>query len=250
MIYSHIKHKTFNFPCGEMQVNLCESPRNACGELINVGFEFKKNDDIIELLQYCEILKRNGYTLNNLRMDYVPFSRQDRPNETGECFSLKVFCDLINSLEFKFVHITDPHSDVTPALIKNVLVTPQEDIFKESVDSWTLFISPDAGSTKKIHKLARKYKDVKVLQCMKERNTQTGAITKTTTLDCFPLDNYTCWIIDDICDGGRTFTEIANILRGWNAKSIKLFITHGFFTKGMEVFSLIDEIYTKDGRVK
>jgi ribose-phosphate pyrophosphokinase len=45
-------------------------------------------------------------------------------------------------------------------------------------------------------------------------------------------ENSILYVIDDICDGGRTFIELANVIKlaGVKYKSLNLFVTHGFFT--------------------
>jgi ribose-phosphate pyrophosphokinase len=55
-----------------------------------------------------------------------------------------------------------------------------------------------------------------------------------------------CAIIsDDICDGGYTFIKIAEQLKAKGAERIVLFVTHGIFSKGLEVFDgLVDEVIT------
>lgn len=39
-------------------------------------------------------------------------------------------------------------------------------------------------------------------------------------------------IIDDICDGGATFIDLARQLSKCDPKSITLFVTHGIFRNG------------------
>jgi ribose-phosphate pyrophosphokinase len=239
----------FNFPTGEMQVTVKLKEKIEIADMI---FEFKKNEDIIELLLTCDALKRQRVSLDTLYMAYVPFSRQDRAANIGESLSLKVFCDLINGLGFQKVVICDPHSDVTPALLNNCVVKPQwlgfNSIFEDKKDFY--LISPDGGALKKIYKLAAKVDCKEVLEFGKARDTKTGEITATT----FPhrdLAGADCYIIDDICDGGKTFTEIAKILKTQGVGKIILCVTHGFFTKGLGVFDgLIDEIHTMKGQVK
>ena len=52
-------------------------------------------------------------------------------------------------------------------------------------------------------------------------------------------------IVDDICDGGRTFTGIAKALKNKNAGNIYLAVSHGIFSDGFEKFiGLIDGIFT------
>jgi ribose-phosphate pyrophosphokinase len=43
-------------------------------------------------------------------------------------------------------------------------------------------------------------------------------------------------IVDDICDGGRTFIELAKVLREYGPSQITLYVTHGIFSKGFNVF--------------
>jgi ribose-phosphate pyrophosphokinase len=224
----------------------------------NVLFTFEKNEDIIELLLYCDAVTRTGIPLGTLTMPYVPFGRQDRVRQ-GQAFSLAVFATLINALGFRQVVINDPHSDVTPALIHNCRVIEQWEPISELIHTnvrapfW--LVSPDAGALKKTHKLAQMMLTVfpmqhilapclGVVEASKQRNMMNGDITGTVVhIDaCDPQATY-C-IVDDICDGGRTFIELARALRVKGAKTIHLYVTHGFFTKGTQVFAgIIDRVY-------
>jgi ribose-phosphate pyrophosphokinase len=242
-------HK-FVFPCGEPHIKLFDYEP---GHRVSLHFIYQKAEDIIDLLLVCDALKRENMILEGIAMPYVPFGRQDRVNVAGEPLSIKVFADLINSCGAKVVEITDPHSDVTTVLIKNVKVKHQHEVFDRFINGREPFflISPDAGALKKIYKLAEKLKNCyEVVQCSKIRNVVTGEITGVEV----HRNNFVqkdCVIVDDICDGGRTFVEIAKVLKTLNCGKIILCVTHGFFTKGLEVFNgLIDEIYTMNGKIK
>jgi ribose-phosphate pyrophosphokinase len=58
-------------------------------------------------------------------------------------------------------------------------------------------------------------------------------------------------MVDDICDGGRTFIELAKELRGMGAEKVHLYVTHGFFTKGLSVFDgiidVVDAVHYRAG---
>lgn len=79
----------------------------------------------------------------------------------------------------------------------------------------------------------------------KKRDSNTGVITGTISKD----DAYKgkdCWIVDDICDGGRTFIEIAKLIRN-DVKSLHLAVSHGIFSKGLEELNQwFDSIWTTD----
>ena len=53
-------------------------------------------------------------------------------------------------------------------------------------------------------------------------------------------------IVDDISDGGRSFIELAAVLRKRNVGKIYLYVTHGIFSKGLDVLfeAGIDEVFT------
>lgn len=247
-------HKMFKFPCGEMHVQYEKTECIDCDE-VDIYFNFENMDDIFELLLCANALKHQEIKINILDISYVPFGRQDRINNEGECFSLEVFADLINSIGAKKVIVIDPHSDVTTALIKNCVVIQQHEVFKHyffGKDNFYL-VSPDGGALKKIYKLAKEVDCLGVIECSKKRNTKTGEITGVEVHLPVSLINEDCYIVDDICDGGRTFIEIAKEIKKCSTFTGKiiLMITHGFFTKGLEVFdNLIDEIYTLKGRIK
>ena len=49
--------------------------------------------------------------------------------------------------------------------------------------------------------------------------------------------------MDDICDGGRTFIELAKALKVDGPRSVWLYVTHGIFSQGFGVFA---GIFTTD----
>ncbi|UOF78247.1 phosphoribosylpyrophosphate synthetase [Caudoviricetes sp.] len=242
-------YESFTFPCGEIHVRLKDySPYSS----VSIKFEFQKSDELITLLLIRDAIDRAGLSLDTIEMPYVPFSRQDRVNVEGEPLSIFVLAKVINLCQARSVRIVDPHSDVTAALISRCEVIKQHEVFKNYFkgisDFW--LISPDQGALKKIYKLSANVDCVGVIEFTKNRDIRTGEIVSIdTTMEDFRGKD--CYILDDICDGGKTFVEIAKILKKRNCGKIVLMVTHGFFTKGLEVFGgLIDEIYTKNGRVK
>lgn len=254
MIQGSIPHKTFNFPSGEMHVVLNFSD-DVYGDKVHINWYFERTDEVVELLLYHNAVVEAGYKVDMLNIPYFPFSRQDRVATHGDAFSLKVICDLINSLNIERVITYDAHSDVLPALVKNLCNFKQADIFYPMINHWNIpvvLVSPDGGSLKKIYQLASQLNITpEVVECSKSRNPKTGEITKT-VVHSEPgfLTNKVCVIVDDICDGGRTFIEIAKAIRRYDApEKVVLMVTHGLFTKGLQVFDgLIDEIYTRKGR--
>ena len=202
-----------------------------------------------------DALKRltNEETRIELVIPYFPYARQDRVCVEGEALGAAVMANFINSLNFSKVTIWDAHSDVSPALINKVtnieqisLLTRCEVLSQRLSRGELTLISPDAGASKKTIKISEKFNGVpEVIQAQKVRNLRTGEIIKTEIIG--DVKGKSVLIADDICDGGRTFIELAKVLKSHGAVEVSLFITHGIFSKGLDVFEgLIDKIYTTD----
>jgi ribose-phosphate pyrophosphokinase len=60
------------------------------------------------------------------------------------------------------------------------------------------------------------------------------------------VNGKTVLIIDDICDGGKTFLELGKKLKELGAKSVLLHVTHGIFSKGRDaMFPYVDVVTAK-----
>lgn len=236
--------KYFLFSGGEVHIRLEDtlgmdgsSYRMVCRDYTMNGF--------MSMCLHNEVIKRHGLKAN-LIYPYFPYARQDRVMQGKEPFSLKVFCGLLNSQGFESVTIYDPHSDVAPALINNCRVITQWDIARNVIpDEYFdehLFVSPDAGAHKKLAKLISD--DCQIAIGIKKRDME-GNIAHTDVFSSAAIAGRDCVIVDDICDGGRTFIELAKALRAKGAKSVTLYVTHGIFSNGFdELKQHIDRIHT------
>ncbi len=232
--------QNFTFPGGEVHITL---------EGIKIGTQtiiwafLDNSDEVMKLLLTVDAVRRvKPNTAIELHIPYFPYARQDRVCNPGEALAVKVMADLINTTGAQRVNLYDPHSDVTGALINNAFIIPQEKLAKGLLPFITehnlALIAPDAGATKKTLKFAQTLAEVmtpEVLFGSKVRDTKTGKITAT-TIDGDVTDKKVL-IIDDICDGGRTFIELAKVLREEGATEVYLYITHGIFSKGIEALA-------------
>ncbi len=249
-----IPYKSFVFSGGEISVKL--QPANleySPDKPIHYHATVTSANDLFELALVVDAVDR--WFLENygskpvkkvLWMPYMPYARQDRVCAMGESLSLKVAADFINSLRFDEVRVSDPHSDVTLALLSN---SSAQDLVSIFLDRFPLFdfnravlVSPDAGASKKVGKLARKL-NLRMIQAEKVRNPQTGEITGT-VVHSNGEGNSPILVVDDICDGGRTFTELAKPLSEVTTGKLNLYVTHGIFSKGLtELLEWYDKIY-------
>jgi len=243
----------FVFSGGEVQTKINQSSTYLLPDYIRIDAKLQNSDDVMALLQVNEILKRSHPNIEiYLDMHYAPYARQDRVCAIGESLSCKVFANLINSCNFSRVYVSDCHSDVLPALLNNCHNIPLSVILVRSHLSSVLhsksgfIISPDAGANKKVFDVCKLYTNQVFVRADKTRDAATGKITGTEVFhDDF--EGKPCYILDDICDGGYTFVKLAEKLKEKNAGKITLFVTHGIFSKGLEVFDgLIDQVWTTD----
>lgn len=244
--------RSFVFNGGEVQVQIPNLPE--LDGNVAVLARVQSSDDLMRLVLATDILDRQHTGRRRLIIPYFPYARQDRVMQPGEAFSLRAVARIINDLDYDEVFICDPHSDVTPALLNKVRVISQLEMIQNHatlrkllVDVSPIVIAPDAGAAKKAYKVAQ-YFGCELLTATKVRDVQTGEITGTRVADPdVQICNDPCLIVDDICDGGRTFIELAKVLREQGANRVYLYVTHGIFSKGLRVFDgLIDGIFTTD----
>jgi ribose-phosphate pyrophosphokinase len=242
------------FPGGEVMLKLNQDYRDRTLPM-TITAHIHNSNDVMEVMMAQDAIKRMYPKVKeiNLFMPYVPYARQDRVCDKGEAFSLKVFADLINHLNFNQVTVVDPHSDVTGAVFNNLKIISQLDVvakFKEFKDRiWNngVFVAPDAGANKKTSALAHYFNHKYFIRADKRRDMATGKILETIVYTD-DLEGSDAVIVDDLCDGGRTFIELAKVLKNKNAGKIILYATHGIFSAGFRPLfdGGIDEIYTTD----
>ena len=231
-----------SFPGGERHVRL---PAAQLADAVDTAWTIEARvytpADIFDLMLATDALQRIipvGSTLR-LVMPYVPYARQDRVALEGEPLSAAVFCALINTLNFDAVEVWDPHSDVTPALLKNVRVRSTKGLMLKTFGEKGMehlltncaFVAPDAGARKRVAALAKEF-GTDMVPADKKRDPKTGKLSGAQVLGDVPARPLL--VVDDICDGGGTFLELARVLREKTDQPLYLYVTHGLFTKGLD----------------
>lgn len=224
-----VSQNTVKFSAGEIQLVL---PEGLIKEQNFVEADIRCSEGVMLLLQLSSVIAGKD---NNLHLGYLPYSRYDRVEDEEDCLSLKVFCNLVNSMGFSRVVVEDCHSDVGVALLDNCNNIPQHDLVTALVPdlgTYDAVVAPDGGSLKKAHKLAE-ILGVPVVKCDKVRDFKTGRITSFTVPEEELMPLTKILIVDDICDGGGTFVGLTGELHKY-VPQIDLYVTHGIFSKGVE----------------
>lgn len=238
--------KITKFPDGQYHVQLL--PTHESNKAF-VTCAIRNPVDLYLLMATSNALDNAFIDKRTLIIPYLMGARSDRLMQKGDSVDLKVVANAINSCGFKYVMIFDVHSDVALQLIDNSVNVNNRFLVEAYDKQDAILICPDAGASKKIDKILSWNKNITHVEyCIKQRDLSTGAIDLT-VLSPIHCSERHCVIIDDLCDGGGTFLAIADQVK--YPQSMTLIVSHGIFSKGLEVFKdKFDEIITTNSYQK
>ncbi len=185
-------------------------------------------------------------------------ARSDRRSTEGDANYLKqVICPIINAQKFDAVIVLDPHSDVLEACLDNFEKVDNHSIVKQALtdidnkngaQDRIVLVSPDAGAYKKIFDVAQKFDIRKIITATKVRDIKTGKILHTEIPVLDQHEDLKYVIVDDICDGGRTFIELAKAIHDSRPTAeVYLVVTHGIFSNSFyELSKHIKKVYSSN----
>lgn len=273
------KYEISKFPDGQQSLRLVEDGVNTFYSLknnprgITIYSRLNTFNDLELIVCATQALKEAGVERIRLYVPYFIGARSDRKfMEGGLNYVKTVIAPIINLQGYEKVIIMDPHSDVIEACINNFEKRNNSKLiwfaFKEYFISKGFetsdimnfekarLVSPDAGALKKVFQTAEMVKyDHNIIIASKHRNVETGKIDRTNVPMSYSEADKDMIIIDDICDGGRTFIEIAKAINDIRKQSTTvapedygknyLIVTHGIFSAEFDQLAeYFDGIYT------
>ena len=250
-----LKYEISKFPDGQQSIRILEngfsSTYNSISKTdkpIMIRSRLNNFKDLEIIICANQALKELGAKEIELYVPYFIGARSDRKFQLGSINYIKtVIAPIINLQGFKKVMVLDPHSDVLEACINNFVKMYNYPLIKHALtkidnkndaQERIVLVSPDAGALKKIYDTAHEFSINKIITGTKVRDLKTGKIVNT---DIPSLKGNFCMepdqkfvIVDDICDGGRTFIELAKAIRLQRPDAeIYLIVTHGIFSNGL-----------------
>lgn len=247
------------FPDGQQSITILRSPSFVRGREVKIYSRLNTFRDLEIIVCANQALRGMGVSSVSLYSPYFMGARSDRKfTEGGVNYLKQVICPIINSQNFDKVTVLDPHSDVLEACLDRYEKIDNHSIVKQSLtkidnkdgaQDRIVLVSPDAGAYKKIFDVAKKFSIKNIITASKHRDIETGKITSTELPDISRYgENHKFVIVDDICDGGRTFVELAKEIRKHNSISdIYLIVTHGIFSAGFEeIGNYFTKIYSSN----
>lgn len=241
-LQSEIQYKISKFPDGQQSITIDTS--NGLSNKVMIKTRLCSFEDLELLICATQSLRTLFVKDISVYITYFLGARSDRKFEDGSCNYLKnVICPIINSQHYDAVAVVDPHSDVLEACLNNFVKISSKNYAKQFVDALYpkgkernfVIVSPDAGALKKVYDIASELDYTgNVVVASKHRDIKTGKILSTNVPLEGVKDSSDFIIFDDICDGGRTFIEIAKQIRDQDFDGkIYLAVTHGIFSAGV-----------------
>ena len=242
-----IEIKQGNFPDNTLLMKFDPDEIPDDGNDIEIWWLYENDAELFTLICLKRHLDQHFFADSfRLFMPYIPHARQDRTKTQEDVFTLKYFCEVINSLNFPIVWVRDAHSNVSLALLNNVREMPVDNYIERAIkeSGADVLFFPDEGAMKR-------YSSKSTLPYafgMKKRDWATGQIQGLDIINAEAVVDKDILIVDDICSRGGTFFYSAKALKAAGAKSVSLYVTHLEKTVVLgEMAStddLVDHIYT------
>ena len=246
-----------SFPDGTLHLSLPDE------HIYGVKWNYESDAELFTLI--CIAKHYNDPTME-LYLPYIPHARMDRVKCNEDVFTLKYFCEVINSLNFKTVWVMDAHSNVSLALLNNVKHMNVQDTIYDAVYKLTCELAehydhnlrkeaektlvvffPDEGAMKRYSDMIN---DIPYAFGIKKREWATGKILGLDIMNAELVKDKNILIIDDICSRGGTFLHSAKALKAAGANRVFLYVTHAEKTMvDGEMYNdldLVERIYTTD----
>jgi len=211
-----------SFPDGTRRINICTN-----SDRVVLKWYYEKDEEIILLFIARHLREQLLVRELSLYMPYIPHARMDRVKNQEEVFTLKYFCEFVNSLHFDRVIVRDAHSNVALALLHNVVSEPIEGFIKKLTGKLLdpqkdIIFYPDEGSCKRYAELLQ----FPHAFGLKKRDWKSGRILGLEIYGQLPEAPFNVLIIDDISSYGGTFLHSAKKLKELGAGKVYLYVTH------------------------
>lgn len=249
---TELDFKQWVFPGGEVGVKLSEETCAVIQEDKPQYFLITQtgkptSQELFTLLHLLDAISRcSPQTICvDLSIPYLPYARQDRVCHTGESFGLEVFLKMLKTSTPSnidlLLYCEDAHSDVARKISNEIgldfsslhqsLPLRSSPVLREY--GWLIF--PDDGAASKVV-------DEYNLPFSTMQKTRTSEGVKHEKLQTVPKGRIL--VIDDICDGGRTFISLLDCIDRSESPAIDLYVTHGIFSN-QAVDRLIEAGYSR-----
>lgn len=232
-----VEFEIIKFPDGQLHLKL-KSELNHKEDLYIIS-RITCVDELFILMQALDIANRHGMKAI-VMISYLMGARMDRVMSFNEPFTLKIILDILDEFDKRYISVLEPHN---PRILSDYDIECRAYDIPEHVFKDTVICYPDEGAFKRDYYYRRILHNY--IFCHKKRNVADGELFGF-NLNCRGIDltGKRIVVLDDLCDGGRTFCGIAPLLREKNPSTIDLCVTHAVQKEGLcRVAKEYDHVY-------
>ncbi len=188
-----------------------------------------------------------------LFIPYFPGARQDRNPGGNTPLTVEIYGKILAPYVNHLI-VFDLHSHLGVEILSKLFPKVSyfhpfqipEDLLPEDMELIDGIIVPDKGAVERATLVAAHlYHNCPIVQCEKIRDFDSGKILGFEMPALPSAGSYL--VVDDICDGGWTFNELAEAFSKdphFQQSELHLYISHGIFSKGLQAISPIYDSIT------
>jgi ribose-phosphate pyrophosphokinase len=230
------------FGNSEVKVTIQEDVRDADCIIIQPTTN-PTDENLMELLLFCDALKRSEARNITAIMPYFGYAKQNMQHRTGECVSVNVVIRMLESVGFDKIITCDIHDEATGGVFmipyKNVTLFPflaektLEVLTKQKIKKENIaLLSPDQGAVEKVRIFGKSFfgtDDFKEVVIEKRRDQNVAH--KAEPIDIYgDVKNKTVIIVDDMVVSGSTLLPAIDLCLSRGATEVYAAIVHNDFT--------------------
>jgi len=216
------------FSDGEIAVELNENVRGADVFVIQPTCA-PTNDNLMELLLFCDALRRASAGRITAVVPYYGYARQDRrPRSARVPISAKVVADQMTVVGFDRILTIDLHADQIQGFfsipVDNIYGSPilLDDIQSQNYED-LIVVSPDVGGVVRARAIAKQLDEADLAIIDKRRAKANQSEVMHIIGD---VEGKTCILVDDMVDTAGTLCHAAEALIKFGAKKVVAYATH------------------------
>ncbi len=235
-----LRPEFFTFPDGQPHIRLPEGIEN--GSEVEITCSIRNPKELFDLRLLMDIVAQPWKYYVKLNILWLFGARMDRPIDTLQPDTFSVVCSIIKSIENSCdINLLDIHNPKAVTFKHNqILLAPFLLGVVKDFSMNTDIYFPDKGATERYAGL---FSGFNILTGKKVRDSQTGKLSGfEVESGTRTHDRIIVW--DDLCDAGGTFLGQFKVLKSLGYERIGLYTTHGLYTKGLEVLSDFDAIWS------
>lgn len=216
------------FSDGEIAIEINENVRGSDVFIIQSTCA-PTNDNIMELLLFCDALRRSSAGRITAVVPYYGYARQDRrPRSSRVPISAKVIADQMTVVGFDRILTVDLHADQIQGFfsipVDNIYGSPilLDDIQTQNYED-LIVVSPDVGGVVRARAIAKQLNEADLAIIDKRRAKANQSEVMHIIGD---VEGRTCVLVDDMVDTAGTLCHAAEALIKFGAKKVVAYATH------------------------